>query len=121
MNIQSSTHNYFRTASHATHGHQTAKVGILPLFTDLVVLRKAIKVLLCMLPLILGINLWLASHISSQEAIALQVNEAIVAVKKSNVELQGSRDTLYEPESIKIAAAEKLLLFEAGPGQIIKM
>lgn len=121
MNIQSSANNYYRTASHIGIQQKVESRRAFDLPGGVLLWKAAAKVMLWSLPLVLGINLMCSSLIRSQEQRIGELQQAMAAIEQSNIELRTKKARLASPEIVKVAAAEKLSLFEPAPGQIQRM
>lgn len=121
MNIHSTANNYFRSAAHVGIRQKISRRRVFDLPGGLLLWKAVGKMLLWGLPLVLGVNLWCASAINANRAQYEAAEQHLVQLENSSSELIVQRDRLISPVRIKIAAAEKLSLFEPAPGQIQKM
>ena len=121
ININSSANNYFRsTVQIGIHQKVERKSGF-----DLpggILLWKAMgKVLLWALPVILSLNLLFSSLIDSKQIKIEEMEGALSAIEANNMTLRAERAQLASPDNVKVAAAEKLSLYEPAPGQVHRM
>ncbi len=121
MNIHSSTTNYFRTTTHTGIRQKVGRRKPLDLPGGLLLWQAVGKLLLWSLPVVLGINLWCVSAIDSQGAKSSETLQKLEQLHRSNADLQVQINRLMSPVRIKIAAAEKLDLYEPTPEQIQHM
>ncbi len=121
MNINISTSNYFRTASHAGIRQKIERRKPFELPGGLQLWQAVGKVLLWGLPVILGINLWCASSIDTQRIKSVDMQQKLEQLRNGNNELQIQVNRLTSPVRVKIAAAEKLGLHVPTPDQVQRM
>ena len=121
MNIQSTTSNYFKTAHHVGVRQKVERRTPLSLPGGLVLWKAVGKILVWGLPVVLALNLWCASRINTRNVEISETSTALQQLKTSNAALQTKVDRLVSPVRVKIAAAEKLKLYEPAPGQIQRM
>lgn len=121
MTIQSTAGNRFRTAAYPGFRQRVARRGPLALPGGLPLWRAVGKTMLWGLPVVLGINLWLASMCNSYTAQAASTQQLLLQEKKNNAELALKRSRLFSPVRLKIAAAAKLDLHEPAAKQVKRM
>lgn len=121
MNTFSTTTNSFRTAAHTGIRQKVGRRKVLDLPGGLLLWRAVGKVLLWGLPVILGVNLWCASAIDTQRVKSAEMMLSLQQLSDGNALLEVQVDRLMSPVRVKIAAAEKLGLYEPKPEQIRRM
>ena len=68
------------------------------------------KILLVLCPLVLVVNLWLASSFSTLDASVKEIENARHELMDKQIKLRAQRAQLYSPEHIRLMAAEKFSL-----------
>lgn len=121
MNIHSTTSNYFRATAHVGIRQKIARRRVFDVPGGILLWKAVGKILLWSLPLVLAANLWCSSAIDSKRIQYEAVEQALVQLENSSTELKLRKTRLLSPVRVKIAAAEKLSLFEPAPGQIQRM
>lgn len=116
-----SAQNYFRTTSPVGVGYDLGGRRVFSLAINNIFIRKFLKIVLWIMPLVLGINIWCATQVSTHNEKIAAVQETLVIATAVNEELTQEHGLLYAPDAIKLAAGQRLLLFKAGPGQIKNM
>ena len=84
----------------------------------LVLWRASGKMLLCLLPLLIVVNMFLASSINETERSMTAVDNQRHELIDKNIGLLAQKAGLYAPERVSRLAADKLSLYTAIPGQI---
>ncbi|HKJ65926.1 MAG TPA: hypothetical protein VJ969_11015 [Desulfopila sp.] len=121
MNIQSSTGNVFRSSAHVGVRQKIARRRALDLPGGILLWKAVGKVLIWAVPVVLAANLWCAHAIDTSSARSLALQQELVQLEDSADELALQRQRLTSPVRVKIAAAEKLSLYEPSAGQIRRM
>ncbi len=121
MNIHSTTHNYFRTAAPADIGRTLGSNHKLDLSGVLQLSAAVGKVMLFMLPVVLGINLLISHSLDGYRREIKSRQEIILQAEGANIQLRAEKARLIAPEYMKTVAAEKLSLMVPGPEQIQRM
>jgi hypothetical protein len=76
------------------------------------------KMLLVLCPMVLAVNLWLASSFNNLEASVLAVENVRNELMDSQIHLRAKRAQLFSPERVQALAAEKLSLHVPGKEQV---
>jgi len=121
MNINSSANNYFRTAAHIGVQQKAGVRHVLGLPGGILLWKSVAKVVLWGLPVVLAMNLLLSTLIHSQAVRIDELKNSLAAVEAANITLRSEKAQLTSPDRVKVAAAEKLALYEPAPGQIQRM
>lgn len=121
MNIHSTAGNVFRPATQVGIRQKVARRGAFDLPGGNLLWKAVGKVLLWGLPLVLAGNLWCSSVIDSQRARYQTMQDSVMQLHSSSKDLQLQKKRLLSPVRVKIAAAEKLGLYEPAQGQIRRM
>ena len=121
MAIQSTTGNYFRSAAHVGIRQRIARRRPLDLPGGIQLWQVVGKVLMWSIPVILSLNLAFASLGSSYQTKIAVEQQQILEQQKQLTLLQEKKVLLTSPVRVKLAAAEKLDLFEPSEKQIRRM
>ncbi len=104
--------------THTRFWYQARRQRVFTWSSDKVLFCAIGKVLLVLVPIVLAVNLWLASC-SSQLVVSLQdvdnVNRVLV---DKQIKLRAQKAQLYSPEQVRLIAAEKLSLHVPGKEQV---
>ena len=110
--------SYLRPVSNLGVRQQLQPRSIFDLPGGLALWKASAKMLVCILPLLVVVNMFLASIINetgrSMTAVDTQRHELI----DKNIGLLAQKAGLYAPERVSRLAADKLSLYTAIPGQI---
>lgn len=121
MNIPSTSSNYFRTAAHVGVRQKVERRRPLDLPGGIVLWKAVGKVILWTVPLVLAANLWFSSAMNTRTAKIAEIETALQQLQVENGDLLRQVERLSSPVRVKIAAAEKLSLYEPEAGQIWPM
>lgn len=121
MAIQSTTGNYFRSAAHVGVRQRIARRRPLDLPGGIQLWQVVGKVLIWSIPVVLSLNLAFASLSNSYLTKIAVEQQQIVEQQKQLTLLGQKKDRLSSPVRVKLAAAEKLDLFEPSAKQIRRM
>jgi len=121
MAIQSTTGNYFRSAAHVGVRQRIARRRPLDLPGGIQLWQAVGKVLMWSIPVVLSVNLAFASLGNSYLAKIAVEQQQIVEQKKQLDLLEEKKVRLISPVRVKLAAAEKLDLYEPSADQIRRM
>lgn len=121
MAIQSTTGNYFRSAAHAGVRQRITRRHLLDLPGGIQLWQAVGKVLMWSIPVVLSLNLAFASLENSYLTKIAAERQHISEQKKQLTLLQEKKDRLISPVRVKLAAAEKLDLYEPSADQIRQM
>ena len=69
------------------------------------------KVLLVLCPMVLAVNLWLASSFKNLEQSVQALENVSHQLMENHISLRAQRDQVFSPERVRIIAAEKLSLY----------
>jgi len=76
------------------------------------------KILLVLCPMVLAVNLWLASSFNNLEASVQAVESVRHELMDNQINLRAKRAQLFSPERVQMIAAEKLSLHVPGKEQV---
>lgn len=121
MAIQSTTGNYFRSAAHVGVRQRIARRRPLDLPGGIQLWQAVGKVMMWSIPVVLSLNLALASLGNSYLTKIAAEQQLILEQKKQLTLLEEKKARLISPVRVKLAAAEKLDLYEPSTEQIRRM
>ena len=121
MAIQSTTGNYFRSAAHVGVRQRVARRRPLDLPGGIQLWQAVGKVMMWSIPIVLSLNLAFASLNNSYLSKIAVEQQHIIEQQKQLTLLQQDKARLISPVRVKLAAAEKLELFEPSAKQIRRM
>lgn len=120
MNIINTTQTYVRPTSKTPLLQQLCSHGLFELPGGVTLWRIAGKTALLMLPLVLAVNLLVASAITRiDNKIAVADNQRHELMDQ-NIEMLARKARIWAPENVRELAADKLSLFEGARDQIGK-
>lgn len=120
MNFINTTQTYVRPASKATLLQQFFNLGVFDLAGGPVIWKMAGKAGLLMLPLVLGVNLIIASAITSVDHKIIAVDNQRHELMDKNIGMLARKARLWAPEHVRELAADKLSLYAGAKKQVGK-
>lgn len=120
MNFINTTQTYVRPASKTTPLRHLLNLGVFDLAGGPVLWKMAGKAALIMLPLVLGVNLIIASAITSVDHKITAVDNKRHELMDKNIEMLARKARLWAPGNVKELAAEKLSLYTGSKDQVGK-
>ena len=118
MNIINTTQTYVRPASKNSLLQQLCSHGLLDLPGGPTLWRIAGKTALLMLPLVLAVNLLVASAITRIENKIVVADNQRHELMDQNIEMLAGKARIWAPENVRELAADKLSLFEGSKNQV---
>ena len=119
MNFQNTTQlSYIRPVANIGVRQHLQPRDVLDLPGGLVLWKAVGKVLLLLLPLVVTVNLFLASAINDVGREVSAADNQRHELMDKNIGLLAHKAQLYAPERVGQLAAQKLSLYSAAPGQI---
>ena len=118
MNYNNSTDTYVRSAAKIGMRQQVLPRELFRFSGWSVLLRPCGKILLMILPLVLVINMGIASMIANVERSLVSVDNHRHELMDKNIELLARKASLWAPDSIRQMAGEKLGLYPDSGDQI---
>ncbi len=120
MNYSNSTQTYMRPAVKIGMRQQARPRELVDLSSWLVLWKPVGKILLMILPLILGIHMFVVSAVTDiDQSLAIVDNQRYELMDK-NIELLARKAKLWSPVNMRQLAGEKLELFVASGDQVGK-
>jgi hypothetical protein len=110
--------SYLRPVTNFGVRQQLQPRNIFELPGGLVLWKTSGKMLLCLLPLLIVVNMFLASIINETDRSMMAVDNQRHELIDKNIGLLAQKAGLYAPERVSRLAADKLSLYTAIPGQI---
>lgn len=118
MNFHNPAETYFRPRARAHFLQELDQQKVFSLSGDRKLWRSVGKILLILCPLLLAVNLWLASSFNNLEKSVQVVENLRYELMESQNNLRAKRDQLLSPERVRIIAAQKLSLHVPGKEQV---
>jgi hypothetical protein len=119
MNIQNTTQlSYIRSVPNIGVRQHLQPRGVLDLPGGLMLWKAVGKVLLLLLPLVVTVNMFLASAMNDVGRELSTVDNLRHERMDKNIGLLAQKAQLYAPERVSQLAGQKLSLYAASPGQI---
>lgn len=118
MNFQNTSHVYVRPVTNIGVRQQLQPRDVLDLAGGMVLWKAVGKVLLLLLPLVMTVNLLLASAVNDIGNDLTAIDNQRHQLMDKNIGLLAQKAQLYAPERVGQLAAQKLSLYSAAPGQI---
>ncbi len=118
MNIQSLAQSYFPKSSHSGFRQNLQQQRGLDLADGIQLCSAVGKVVLVILPLVLVVNLWIASAVNSIETKIQIERQSLAFISQQNTNLEKGKERLLSPVRIQVLAAEKLSLMVPRPDQM---
>ncbi|MGW8195140.1 MAG: hypothetical protein ACWGOX_12840 [Desulforhopalus sp.] len=120
MNFINTTQSYVRPAAKAGIIQQLRAFNSFEFPGDRVLWRRAGKVGLLMLPVVLMINLIIASAITNIERDMAAADDHRHALMDKNIEMLAKKARFWSPEHVRDLAADKLSLYTGSEKQVGK-
>lgn len=120
MNFINTTQTYVRPTSKTTLLQQLSSLGLFDLPGGPALWRMAGKTALLMLPLVLAVNLFIASAINGIEKDIAVVDNQRHGLMDQNIEMLARKARLWAPNHIRELAADKLYLYAGSKKQVGK-
>lgn len=120
MNYNNSTDAYVRSVTKIGIRRRFRSGGSFDLSIWLVLWKPAGKVLLMLFPLVLIINMFVASAVSNTERSIVVLDNKRHELMDKNIELLASKARLWSPQNFQQLAGEKLALQENSGNQVRK-
>lgn len=121
MNIGSQININYRTAADIGIRQKVGSRQALSFPGGIALWKTAGKVMLWALPAVLSLNLLCSTLITHQENTARNLQNALTAIEEKNIALRTEKAQLTSPQMMRVAAAEKLSLYEPTAEQIQHM
>ena len=118
MNYSNSTQTYMRPAVKIGMRQQARSRDLVDLSSWLVLWKPVGKILLMILPIILGIHMFVASAVTSTAQSLVVVDNQRYELMDRNIELLARKAKLWSPVNMQQLAGEKLELFVASGDQV---
>lgn len=118
MNFHNPAQSYFRPMVNTRFRQQLRKQKVFFLPGDKELWLSVGKILLVLCPLVLAVNLWLASSFNNLEASVQAVESVRHELMDNQINLRAKRAQLFSPERVQMIAAEKLSLHVPGKEQV---
>ncbi len=119
MNFHNPAQLYPRPMMRTQFRCQTRRQKVFTWSADKVLFFAIGKVMLILLPLVLVMNLWLASWSSSLIVSLKDVDNTHRILMDKQIKLRAEKAQLYSPEQVQLLAAEKFSLHVPGKEQIV--
>ncbi|MBU1565503.1 MAG: hypothetical protein KJ630_07730 [Proteobacteria bacterium] len=110
MNFHNPAQPYFRSRANTHSLQQLHKQKVFSLSRDRKVWFSAGKMLLVLCPMLLAVNLWLASSFNKLSQSVQVLENVQHELIESQITLRIKKDQLFSPERVRVIAAEKLAL-----------
>ena len=108
MNIHNPAQSFFRPMVNTRFRQQLRRQKTLTV--DKVLWLSVGKILLVLCPLVLVVNLWLASSFHNLDASVKEVESARHELMDKQIRLRAQKAQLFSPEQIQMIAAERFSL-----------
>jgi hypothetical protein len=108
----------FRPRVNSRFLQQLDNQKVTPLSGDRKLWLSVGKRLLVFCPLLLAVNLWLASSFKDLEQSVHMLENVRHQLMEQHISLKAKRDQLFSPERVRIIAAEKLSLYAPEKEQV---
>ena len=118
MNYNNSTQTYMRTAVKIGMRPQGRTQDIFDLSSWLVLWKPVGKILLMILPVVLGIHMFVASAVTDIDRSLASVDNQRYELMDKNIELLAHKAKLWSPANMQQLAGEKLSLFVDSGHQV---
>ena len=118
MNFHNPTPTYFRSRANSRFLRELDNQKVFSISTDRKLWLSVGKLLLVLCPIMLSINLWLASSLNNLEKSVQVVENVRHELIDCQINLRAKRDQLLSPERVRILAAQKLALHVPGKEQV---
>lgn len=118
MNYNNSTQTYMRSAVKIGMRQQARPLDPVDLSSWLVLWKPVGKILLMILPVILGIHMFVASAVTNIDQSLVVVDNQRYELMDKNIELLARKAKLWSPVYMQQLAGEKLALFAASGDQV---
>jgi hypothetical protein len=118
MNFHNPAQSYFRPLANTHFKNQLQKQKALSWPGDKELWFSVGKMLLILCPIILVVNLWLASSFKNLEVSVQAVENVRHELMDNQINLRAKRAQLFSPERVQMIAAEKLSLHVPGKEQV---
>ncbi|MFW2365734.1 MAG: hypothetical protein ACN4GW_04915 [Desulforhopalus sp.] len=120
MNFINTTQAYVRPAAKTTLLQQLCNLGTFDLPGGPALWKMAGKAALLMLPLVLAVNLFIASSITSIDHKLTAMDNQRHELMDKNIEMLARKARLWAPENVREMAADKLSLYTGSEKQVGK-
>jgi len=121
MNYNNSTEAYMRTVTKIGIRQHSRSGGLFDLSGWLVLWKPAGKVLLVLFPLVLIINMFVASSVTNTERSIVALDNKRHELMDKNIELLASKARLWAPDNFQQLAGEKLALYVRSENQVKRL
>lgn len=118
MNYNNSTQAYMRSIAKIGGQHQVGTRDLFDLSGWLVLWRPVGKILLMIFPVVLVIQLFIASAVTNTDQKITMLDNQRYELMDKNIELLALKAKLWAPENIEKLAGEKLALYADSGDQV---
>ncbi len=118
MNYNNSTEMYMRSAVKINIGQHARSGELFDLSSWLVLWKPVGKILLLILPVILGINIFVGSVVNDSDSSITLVENQRHELMDKNIELLARKARLWSPVNMELLAGEKLALHSGSKDQV---